>query len=402
MKKGVRYGTVFFLIVATAFISSIATYFYISVLVNDLSKNQAMNSKLNQINDVVTKNYIVNIDPMDGYEKILDGMISGYIQGLGDPYSYYLNSKNYKTSAINIDASFIDIGCRYVFDSATGGVLIDFVRSGSPAQQSGLKIGDIIIEIDGTNVSEVGFKKATQMLLGEEGSIVELNIIRAGEGEILPFLIKHTKFIIQTVEYRMLESQIAYMFINEFTKETLADFTVAYDDVVQKGAKGLIIDVRFNAGGDLNSAVDVADKIMPVGIITSIRSKTTSTPEIKYSDGKSIDMPIIVIQNSYTAGVSEVFAAALRDVMENVVVVGTRTKGVGVAQRDIALTDGTAVRLSVYEYTTPNGERFNKVGLEPNYVSNMDAEKEQHFDELSDEDDDQLVFALQHMKNLLY
>ncbi len=399
MKKGVRFGTVFFLVVATAFVTAIGTYYYINNKVNDLSKNQQMYQKLDTVNQVITRNYINTIDPVDGYENIVDGIIGGYIEGLGDPYSYYLDEKNYRTSAV-IDGSHIDIGIRYSYDYGTGGIKVDFCKNGSPADLAGVLNNDIIIAINNVYVTEEGYNKSVQRLYGEEGSTVELSLVREGEANILNVEVTRTSFVPQTIEYRLVGNGIGYIKINEFDRTTLADFSVAYEDLVAKGAKSLIFDVRFTFAGDLQYAVDVLDKILPASIILAVRDKSSGEPTYEFSDDKHISMPMIVIQNSYTAGVAEVFAASLRD-NGYARIVGEQSKGIGVGQRDIPLSDGTAIRLSTYEYITPSGERFNGVGIEPNYISYLDSDKAARFEELTDEEDDQLQVAIERINEMM-
>jgi carboxyl-terminal processing protease len=399
-KKGVRIGTVFFLIVVTAFVTAIATYFYVSSLVNDLERNQTMYRKLDIINQVISRNYILSIDAVDGYDNIIDGIASGYIKGLGDSSSYYLNQKNYKSASITQDASHIGIGIVYSYDMATGGIAVDFAKYGSPARLAGIQKGDVIIEINGVNVTEDGYKKAVSRLSGEEGSVVALTVVRAGESDLLTFDVTRNYFAPETVQYRLIENNIGYIFINEFDRTTLTSFNVAFEDLTNKGAKGLIIDVRFNASGNFDSVIEVLDRIMPSGIMVSIREKSSDGLQLYFSDDKNISLPIVVIQNEYTSDVAEVFTAALRDT-EKAVVVGTLTKGIGVGQRDIPLSDGTAIHLSTYEYVTPGGERFNGVGVAPNYVITMEQSKAERFETLSTEEDDQLQFALTMLKELM-
>lgn len=399
-KKGVRIGTVFFLIVATAFVTAIATYFYVSSLVNDLERNQTMYRKLDIINQVISRNYILSIDAVEGYDNIIDGIAAGYIRGLGDSSSYYLNQKNYKSASITQDASHIGIGIVYSYDMGTGGIAVDFAKYGSPARLAGIQKGDVIIEINGVNVTEDGYKKAVSRLSGEEGSVVTLTVVRAGESDLLTFDVTRNYFAPETVQYRLIENNIGYVFINEFDRTTLTSFNVAFEDLTNKGAKGLIIDVRFNASGDFDSVIEVLDRIMPSGIMVSIREKSSDGLQLYFSDDKNISLPIVVIQNEYTSDVAEVFTAALRDT-EKAVVVGTLTKGIGVGQRDIPLSDGTAIHLSTYEYVTPGGERFNGVGVAPNYVITMDFSKAERFETLSTEEDDQLQFALTMLKELM-
>ena len=139
---------------------------------------------------------------------------------------------------------------------------------------------------------------------------------------------------------------------------------------------------------------------MPAGIMVSVREKSTDDLTPYFSDDKNILLPIVVIQNEETKGLAEVFSAALRDT-ETAVIVGSTTGGVGVGQRDIPLSDGTAIRLSTYEYVTPSGERFNGVGIAPNYVVSLSSEQMNRFDELTDEEDDQLQVAISQIKNLM-
>lgn len=399
-KKGVRIGTVFFLIVVTAFVTAIATYFYVSSLVNDLERNQTMYRKLDIINQVISRNYILSIDAVDGYDNIIDGIAAGYIKGLGDSSSYYLNQKNYKSASITQDASHIGIGIVYSYDMATGGIAVDFAKYGSPARLAGIQKGDVIIEINGVNVTEDGYKRAVSRLSGDEGSVVTLTVVRAGESDLLTFDVTRNYFAPETVQYRLIENNIGYIFINEFDRTTLTSFNVAFEDLTNKGAKGLIIDVRFNASGNFDSVIEVLDRIMPSGIMVSIREKSSDGLQLYFSDDKNISLPIVVIQNEYTSDVAEVFTAALRDT-EKAVIVGTLTKGIGVGQRDIPLSDGTAIHLSTYEYVTPGGERFNGVGVAPNYVITMEQSKAERFETLSTEEDDQLQFALTMLKELM-
>ena len=235
-RKGVRVGTVFFLVVVTAFVSVISTYFYVSNLVNDLGRNQTMYQKLDIINQVISRNYILSINAVNGYDNIIDGIASGYINGLGDEYSYYLNEKNYKASTSSLDATAIGIGVRYSYDPGTGGISVDFVKNGSPAKIAGIKSGDVILEIDGYNVTEDGYKKAAQRLSGEDGSQVVLTVIREGEPDLLSYSVTRTEFQPQTIEYRLVESSIGYIYINEFDRTTLTSFNVAYEDLVSLGA----------------------------------------------------------------------------------------------------------------------------------------------------------------------
>ena len=278
------------------------------------------------------KNYIGTIDATTDYQNIQDGIVSGYVNGLGDPYSYYLNQKNYKTSIVSDKAAYVDIGIRAAFDKETECILVDFVRRGSPAELAGLKTGDIITMIDGKSVTDEGYRKSVRSLSGEEGSSVRIIVKRKGENANITFNVSRVKFTSQTVEYSLIE-QIGYIFINEFTGTTSADFKTAIEDLTAQGAKGYILDVRFNAGGDYESAIEVLDDIMPVATICTRKEKKGD--QLYTSDAESVNLPIIVVQNSQTSGSGELFAASLRD---NGIakIVGEKSTGNARSQIDIA------------------------------------------------------------------
>ena len=201
-------------------------------------------------------------------------------------------------------------------------------------------------------------------------------------------------------EYKLLDNQIGYIFINEFDKTTLSEFTSALNDLMSKEVRGFILDVRFNYNGDFDSAVQVLDKIMPATTICSRREKTSSELKLFLSDANAVNLPFVVIQNDETAGAAEVFSAALKD-NDLADIVGEISYGLGTGQRDIPLSNNTAIRLSVYEYITPNGEKINNSGISPDYTVGLDAEKKNRFYELTDDEDDQLMAAVSYMKQSL-
>lgn len=399
-KKGVRLGTVFFLIVATIVLTAIGTYYYVSQVINDIGRNQQMYQKLDLINSVISRNYVLSINLVDGYDDIINGMASGYIAGLGDEYSYYLDEKNFKAASAVTSGSYVDIGILYSFDPATGGIKIQLPKMGTPAYLAGLEAGDVILSIDGINVTEDGYRRAVAKLSGEPGTDVNLSVLKDSNGELLNVTITRMEYVPQTVSHRIIENGIGYIYINEFDKTTLSSFNAAVDELTAKGAKGIVIDVRNNGIGDFASVVEVLDRIMPSGIIVSVREQSSDTPTRYFSDDTNLMLPLVVIQNGNTAGVAEVFTSALRDT-EKAIVVGTVSKGIGVGQRDIPLSDGTAIRLSAYEYVTPAGERFNGVGITPNIIVQLDADKESLLPNLPEEDDIQLEMAVSQLKTML-
>ncbi len=401
-QKGMRYGTVFFILVTAVILTAIATYFYVSNMVSDLGRNQQIYSKLNKVNDLINKNYILPIDPVYGNEQILDGIVEGYIDGLGDPYSYYLNETNYRISSNAATSTGVGIGVLTTFDKETGGVKVTFVKRNSPAESAGMESGDVITAVNGTPVTELGFRNAVYMLSGAEGSDVVVSFLRDGEVAPVTLTLTRMTYDSNTVEYRLLESGngIGYISINEFAASTVSEFSAAVESLRDTGARGFIIDVRFNAGGDFPSMRNVLDKVMPAGIMCSVKELASETTLPYYSSEGHLPEKIVVLQNFATSDVAEVFAAALRDA-SGAVLVGDTTFGKGVGQRDIPLSDGSAIHISTFAYVTPNGEEFNGVGISPDVAVALPEEKVLGFGTLAAADDDQLQAAITQMRTLL-
>ncbi|MBO5248911.1 MAG: PDZ domain-containing protein [Clostridia bacterium] len=400
MKKsnqGIRYGTMFFILVVTVILTAIATYFYVSQKIDNLGRNQQIYTKLNKVNDLINKNYILPIDPVYGNDRILDGIVEGYIQGLGDEYSYYLSETDYRLSSSAAESSQVGIGIRAAYDKNSGGVLVDFVKHNSPAQTAGVLKNDVIVSVNGTDVSELGYRNAVASLSGTEGTDVVLTLSREGETSPVTLTVTRASFDPQTVQYRLLESGIGYVFINEFDVSTVSEFSSAVETLRAAGARGLVLDLRFNAGGDLASALDVLDKVMPAGIMCSVKELTEKEQISYYSDEGHLSEKIVVLQNFATSDVAEVFTGALKDT-QTASIVGDVSRGKGVGQRDIPLSDGTAIHISTYEYITPNGTQFNASGIVPDVSVALSEEKVSGFFTLAASDDDQLQSALQLLR----
>lgn len=393
--KGVRYGTVFFLLVTVIILTAVATYFYVSGKVDNLSRNQQLYNKLNKVDELVDKNYVLPIDPVTGNDDILDGIIEGYLAGLGDEFSYYLDETDYRLSSNITEAEGFGIGIRTGYDKKTGTVLVDYVQSNSPAQDSGIRKGDLILSINGNDVTKLGYRNAVSSLYGVENSQIVLTLRRGDE--ILSVSVRRARFETFTVRYKLLETGIGYVYIGDFDLSTPSEFSAALDSLRLSGARGLVLDLRSNGGGSFESMLSVLDAIMPSGIMCSVSDTTnegTITPY--YSNEEHLSEKIVLLQNSQTSDVAEVFTAALQDT--GTTVVGTVSRGKGVGQRDIPLSDGTAIHISTYEYITPNGTYFNGQGILPNLSVALSEINVEDFLNLSLSEDSQLSTALQQLR----
>lgn len=402
--KTVRIGTVFFLVVAAAVLAAVGTYYYVSGIVNDIGNSQQMYLNLSNVERIVVSNYINSIDTSTGYANIQDGIISGYIDGLGDQNSYYLNEKNYVVNKYTNTNTQIESGITPIYDKSTQCVRVLSVKRGSPAALAGVNIGDIIMRLDGVSVTEIGYKNAVAGLAREPGETCEVEILRADSAELISVTLYFNAYTINTVSYSFLGNGVGYIYISEFDNTTPSAFRDAYTvlssgDGTNPAVSSLIIDVRSNAAGDFDSMIEVADYIMPATTICTRRERDSSQNTLYTSSSENYtEMDIVVLQNARTSGVSEVFSAALQD-NNLAVVIGETSAGTGLAQREIPLSNNTAIVLSVYEYIRPSGESFNGIGVTPNYQSQLDSSKLEQFPELDHSQDDQLQYALTYLMN---
>ncbi|MBQ2273185.1 MAG: PDZ domain-containing protein [Clostridia bacterium] len=393
--KGVRYGTVFFLLVTAIILTAVATYFYVSGKVDNLSRNQQLYNKLNKVDELVDKNFILSIDPITGNDTILDCIIEGYLEGLGDEFSYYLDETDYRLSSNITEAEGFGIGIRAAYDKKTGTVLVEYVQNNSPAQESGLRKGDLILSINGNDVTKLGYRNAVSSLFGVENSQVVLTLRRGDE--TLSVSVRRARFEPFTVRYKLLESGIGYIYLADFDLSTPAEFSAALEALRLSGARGIVLDLRANGGGSFEAMLSVLDSVMPSGIMCTISDMTDGgTVTSHYSDEAHMSESIILLQNAATSDVAEVFVSALQDTGTSVV--GTVSRGKGVGQRDIPLSDGTAIHISTYEYITPNGTYFNGQGILPNLSVPLSQISVEDILNLSLSEDTQLSTALQQLR----
>ena len=400
--KTVRIGTVFFLVIAAAVLAAVGTYYYVSGIVNDIGNSQQMYLNLSNVERIVVDNYIDSIDTSTDYVNIQDGIISGYIDGLGDPGSYYLNENNYVVNRYSSTNTQIESGIRSSYDKSTQCLRVQSVSRGSPADQAGVNIGDIILRLDGVSVTELGYKNAVAGLAREPGETCEIELLRADSSDLITYTLYYEAYTINTVSYSFLGDGVGYIYISEFDNSTLSAFRDAYStlsagDENNPAVSKLIIDVRNNAAGDFDSMIEVADFIMPATTICTRRERDSSKNTLYTSTSDEYtEMDMVILQNYYTSGASEVFSAAMQD-NGLAVVIGETSAGAGLAQREIPLSNNTAIVLSVYEYIRPSGESFNGVGITPNYQSQLDASEQ--FPDLDHSQDNQLQYALTYLLN---
>lgn len=309
-------------------------------------------------------------------EKLLEDAIKGMLTGLGDPYSFYQSPDAQKREQEDIfHAKFGGLGILIVLDSH-GFVTVSRPLEGSPAMKAGIQPGDKIIKVNGELVKVgqetlLSFDDVIGKLRGEVGSKVTLNIVRRGREE-QPFDITLTRDVIKrdSVEYTMLENNIGYVMITNFTGRTDDEFKDAISAILKLGIKSMILDLRYNSGGLLSSAVNISDAFLSDGVIVSTRGRKEEFNReypAKPPTMVSSSIPLIVLVNESSASGSEIVAGAIKDSKRGVLV-GAKTFGKGVVQERFPLKNGGAVSITISTYYTPNGTSIDGEGITPNVV----------------------------------
>lgn len=330
----------------------------------------AENKKLNEIKGVIDDYYLFGEAP----ESEEDWIYSGLLSSINDNYARYFTKDEFKEFTSENQGNYVGIGGQMQEEHRTGIKTFTVIYAGGPADKAGIKSGDILLEVDGEPVDDIELSEVvSNMIKGEEGTTVVLKVLR--EGETLELTAQREAITIQTVSSRMLEDKTGYIRVTEFLETTAGDFISAVDALQAEGATGLVVDLRLNPGGILDSAVKMADYLIEDDILENARcfnrsslvytlDKSGNSVSYVSGDGHSVDLPVAVLLNSGSASASELFSAALRD-SGKAVLVGSNSFGKGIVQSTVPLSDGGAVKLTVSQYYTPRGYALHGLGLEP-------------------------------------
>ncbi len=346
-------------------------------------------AKLTEIEDLVEKYYLNEIDT----EEVETYLYKGMIAGLDDVYAAYYTEEEYQSMKDSTSGSYYGIGVEMTQNNTTGIITLTQVFKDSPAEEAGLLPGDIIYKVDDTEVTGEDLTKVVSMVKGAEGTTVPITIAREGESDYLTIDVERRTIEISTVEYKMLEGGIGYIAISSFDNVTVNQFLNALDDLENQGETALIIDLRNNGGGVVSAACSILDRLLPEGLIVYTEDKYGNREEINSDAENYFDKPLALLVNGNSASASEIFAGAIKDYGIGTLV-GTQTYGKGIVQKIYPLSDGTAVKLTVSKYYTPNGNDIHGIGITPDEEVELD---ETVANELSipEEQDNQLQKAIE-------
>ena len=343
-----------------------------------------VSKKLDKLNALIDKYYLYG-DEIDT-DKLAEGIYSGYTSALGDKYTVYYDEDETKALMESTSGTFSGVGATLTKkDADTGYVTIVNVYEDSPAEKAGLKAGDILEKIDDHEVGDEQLDTVVSWIKGEKGTDVKITVLR--DGEELELTATRDTIEVKTVSYEMKENQIGYIRVSEFDTVTYDQFKDALDDLENQGMQGLVVDLRNNPGGSLDTVTNMLRLLLPEGTIVSTKDKNGKTDEITCDGTHEFKKPMAVLVNQYSASASEIFSGAVQD-YGTAKIVGVTTYGKGVVQQLMNLGDGTCLKVTIAEYYTPNGRSINGKGVEP------DVEVEYQYDEENPKADNQLDQAL--------
>lgn len=347
--------------------------------------------KMMAIEDVIHQYYLEDTDAA----ALENGIYSGMIASLNDPYSAYYSAEELEEMEQDVEGIYFGIGAYVGIDTATSLPVISGVIEGTPAEEADLRDGDLIYMVDDTLTQGMDTTEVVSLIRGEENTSVHLTLIREGEEDYVEVDVTRRQVESPTVEYEMLDNNIAYIQITEFDQVTIDQFTEALAVCKGSDMEGLILDLRSNPGGSLNAVCEIARKILPKGLIVYTEDKYGAKEELTCDGNNEIQVPMVVLVNDYSASASEILAGAIQDYGKGILM-GTQTYGKGIVQRVIALSDGSAVKLTISHYYTPNGRNIHEVGIEPDVIVEFDGEAY-----YNDGFDNQLEEAVTYMKEQL-
>ena len=322
--------------------------------------------KLNAIDSVLESFYFGDVDD----ETAKDNIYKAYLSSYGDKYTMYYTADEYKALKESTNGKFYGIGavCQI---SGEGGVLLVDVYDNGAGYQAGLRSGDRVVNVDGRDITGMELSSAVALIKGDKGTSVTLEVIRGTER--LTFSAVRDAVEAKTVSYTLLDNNIGYLSISQFEEVTTKQFKAAVEDLQSQGMKGLVIDIRNNPGGLLDTVVGMLKYMLPDGLIVYTEDKQGNRKEYKGQDNDEFNLPLAVIVNGNSASASEIFAGAIQDYGKGTII-GTQTYGKGIVQTVKPLTDGSAIKFTIAKYFTPKGQDIHGKGVTPDMVVEYDTD----------------------------
>ena len=334
--------------------------------------------KEEEIYNTIDEYYLNGIDN----DKMKDGIYKGMVDSLGDPYTVYYNTEEYKQFTSSSSGTYSGIGVAVSQNVTTGAITIVKTFKKGSGEKEGMKPGDVIYKVEGKKIEGLELSKVVSMIKGEEGTFVKVTVLR--DGKEIEFNLERKKLEVDTVNYRMEDrsgKKIGYISVSEFDEVTASQFKSAISELNKEGMEGLVIDLRDNPGGLLDVTCEMLDRMIKKGLLVYTVDKYGKRVDEDATDSDSFDKPVAILVNGNSASASEVFSGAMKD-YKAANLVGTKTFGKGIVQSIVPFGDGTAMKVTVSKYYTPNGVNIHGTGIEPDVVVELskDATKNGKYD----------------------
>ena len=330
---------------------------------NQDERYKEIEDKLSEIDDLLDK-YYLNEDEIDT-QTMEDSIMKGYVDGLGEKYTAYYTAEEFQDLKESTSGEYKGIGVMVSQNIDTKTITVIRVFKDNPGDKAGLKAGDILYKVNDEDITGKDVDLVVSKIKGEEGTEVKLTVYRPDTDEYIDMTMKRESIKEPTVEYEMKEDNIGYVAISSFEEVTEDQFNAALEDLISQGMEGLVVDLRHNPGGVLDTVCNMLDRILPKDkLLVYTVDKNDNRQEIVSKTDDTLDMPIAVVVNANSASASEVFTGALKD-YGKAVIVGETTFGKGIVQTIIPLSDGSALKMTTSRYYTPNGVCIHGIGIVP-------------------------------------
>jgi carboxyl-terminal processing protease len=367
--------------------SAVATTTGQSQLLNDETLD-----KIGKLEAVIDSNfYKTDIDK----EAEVNGLYKGLLESLDDPYSVYYTEDELTKLMTDTAGIYYGIGAYVSMDQTMSLPRIAGVMPGSPAEEAKLQTDDIIYEVNKESTQGLELSDVVSLIKGEAGTTVHLTLLRGSNLDEVEVDVMRAEVEVPTVTTKVMDDGIGYLQITEFDEVTPDQFTEGMAELREANIEGLILDLRSNPGGSLAAVCDIARQILPKGDIVYTVDRNGNREDYTCDGTHEIDIPVVVLVNKYSASASEILSGAIKDYGIGTLV-GTTTYGKGIVQRIFDLKDGTAIKLTVSNYYTPNGSDIHGVGIEPDVEIEFDSEAY-----AEDKSDNQLDKAVEVLKEAM-
>ena len=378
-----------FVIAAGSFIAAVQylNTRYAAVL-SAREEDSPVQAKAAEVQEIIETYFIDDYDE----DTLADGAASGMVDATGDEWSYYLSANEVAAYEESMANAYVGVGITITEDAEAGGMRVEEVVSGGPAEEAGIRMGDLLLAVEGEDVLTLGIDGTRNLVRGEEGTHVNMHFSR--NGTEYDVSVERRSIETPVVTGELLDGSIGYVKIDNFDDRSAAETIAFVQDLIGQGAEALLFDVRFNPGGYADELVKVLDYLLPEGDL--FRSVDyAGREEVDTSDASCVELPMAVLVNEDSYSAAEFFAAALQE-YEWATIVGSQTYGKGNFQTAFYLSDGSMVNLSIGKYYTPGGKSLSETGVTPDVVVDLDDEQYAllYYNALEQADDPQFQAAI--------